>query len=88
MREKNDIYGKVFKVSNEIFVKEYEPYGNIDGAFMNKNTKLIYTAEFIDDRVVLVEVGNDFAIKKIMQGLIPFRNKLIDELDYDEKLKW
>lgn len=86
--EVTDMQGKVFKVSNEVFVKEYVPYGNVDCAYMNKNTKDIYTAEFLGDKVQLVLVSTCVAMDKLTKGLTKFRNRLIDECGYDEKLKW
>lgn len=83
-----DIHGKAFTVSNEIFAKEYAPYANVDDAFINKNTKDIYTAEFLGDKVKLVLVSHSIAMDKLMKDLIPFRNRLIDELGFDKKLKW
>ena len=91
IEEEIDIHGAVCEISNEAFACEYEAHERLnDDYYYHKDTRFLYKAEFLGDRVRLIYIGNADGVNAILssQSVKEFRNKLIDILGADEKLKW
>lgn len=86
-----DIHGAVCEISNEAFECEYEEHERLKGDYYyHKDTRFLYKAEFLGDRVRLIYLGNADGVNAILnsQSVKDFRNMLIDRLGADESLKW